>query len=267
MSSNNFQGSSFSEKVGTAESTERRWRLFYGGEHEGARNMALDIALSGDVSVGGYPALRLYRFKPPAVTVGRFQDIETSIDEAACAAEGVDVVRRPTGGMAILHKDDLTYSVVIPRGGLPAPAESAGAFRMIARGIECALRILGIEAREATHEDRRKEVSPWCLESTFGVDLEFAGRKICGSAQRVFDKAILQHGSLFLSDNTQLMSRLSFPGEMEPRSKAFVTLGEAARRDISWHEVAHAFINGFSVALEVDFIEVEDEKFDTAMCE
>jgi len=92
------------------------WTYIESGEQTGAFNMALDESMARALAVGeGYPVLRLFRWRPWAISLGHNQ-AAGDIDAARCAADGIDVVRRPTGGRAILHAEELTYSVVMPAG-------------------------------------------------------------------------------------------------------------------------------------------------------
>ena len=194
--------------------------------------------------------LRAYRFKPPAVTIGRFQNFPGGIDLDACALEHISVVRRPTGGLAILHIEDFTYSVVVPTTGA-GPGVRDHYFDLVAGAIIEALGALGIAARQVRHKAGGLR-GAWCFEGVFGIDLEFDGRKICGSAQRMFSGAVLQHGSLFLTDSGGTLDRLTgaCAGDVA-RGANFITLGEAAPGRVTWEQVLDAFVNGFERALDV----------------
>ena len=113
-------------------STERAsWRLIIDGDLAGAQNMARDVAILESVSEGDSPpTLRLYGWDPPCLTLGRHQGIEAA-DLEFCSAEGIDVVRRPTGGRALLHQHELTYAVVAPLGRGPLPRGLQDAYRLI----------------------------------------------------------------------------------------------------------------------------------------
>lgn len=194
--------------------------------------------------------LRAYRFKPPAVTIGRFQDFPGGIDLNACALEHISVVRRPTGGLAILHMEDFTYSVVVPTTGA-GPGVRDHYFNLVAGAIIEALGALGIVARQVRHKAGRFR-GAWCFEGVFGIDLEYDGRKICGSAQRMFSGAVLQHGSLFLTDSGGTLDRLTGARADDMAGGAsFITIEEAAPGRATWEEVLDAFVDGFERALDV----------------
>ena len=230
----------------------KTWRFIVDRGLRGCSNMARDEALVVGVAGGAPPALRVYRFEPPAISIGRFQEIGREIDPETCREEGVEVVRRPTGGLAILHADDFTYSVTIPSGDVGLAAKER-CFNGVAAGILESLREVGVSARLSRHGDNGEAASIWCLQSAFGVDIELDGRKICGSAQRVFPRAILQHGTLFLKDNRKLADRITRGDFLadERTGPLFVTLTEACGRDITWEEVKAAFQAGFAGALGI----------------
>lgn len=231
----------------------REWRFIRDGGRAGAWNMAVDEALAASARRTGAGTLRVYSFEPPTVTVGRFQQVEGFLDLLECEARGVDVVRRPTGGLAILHMNDFTYSVTTP---LERDARaSRGHFLMIAGGIVDALESLGIEAEVVSH--RARPAAPgWCFEREFGVDVEWRSRKICGSAQRSWKGGLLQHGTLFMEDSSPTLARLTLDGL--PSGEAVpVTVREAAGHEITRDEMADAFRSGLAKALGVTMVQGE----------
>lgn len=225
------------------------WRLMVDSGHDGAHNMAVDEALALAVRRTGVPVLRLYRFEPPAVTVGRRQGIE-KFDAVACMSEGVDIVRRPTGGLAILHQDDFTYSVAIPSRA-HGPSIHDRVFKRIAAAITCSLELLGIRAILVDRPGNIHAGGNWCFDSVFGVDLSWNDRKICGSAQRVFESSVLQHGTLFLEDNSHLLSRLA-GRKLSMEDLSMVTVSQARGTRVSWEELKDAFLAGFSRSLSCE---------------
>jgi len=215
--------------------------------------MAADLALLDAVERGGEPALRVYRWIPAAISLGRFQP-ETDLDLDACSAHGVEVVRRPTGGKALLHGGDLTYAVAMPR-----PAGAAGhvdaLYRTLAGGLIAGLMHLGVEAEIG---DDRGAAGPVCFAAAQGADLRIGARKVCGSAQVQRGIAVLQHGSILLErlpfDELDLLTHAE-PQEMGARERLrarSVTLGElGAPTDPT--VVAGAIVAGFESALDVRF--------------
>jgi lipoate-protein ligase A len=171
--------------------------------------MAVDeFLLKKAESEGGAPVLRLYSFDPPAVTLGYHQDAEKVIDFGAAAAEGFDVVRRITGGRALLHDGELTYSVTAGTGP-PFGSGLTGTFISIAEVITGALRRVGVEASlgSARHVGVEGSMRSPCLVSTSRHEITAGGKKISGSAQRRTGSAFIQHGSILLRRGSERIER------------------------------------------------------------
>ena len=236
-------------------STARRWRLFddLDAVVSGADQMARDTELLGEVARGAPPALRLYRWSPPALSLGRFQR-EDDVDHGACARLGVDVVRRPTGGRAILHGADLTYAVAMPR---PSGAAGSvdGVYATIARALIAGLARIGVGALVARHDaagTSGQASGPACFASMQGADLRVGERKLCGSAQMRHRAAALQHGSILLDrlafDETALL-RGTTPRPLTATTVTLRELGAPADAIV----VADALVEGFRETLDIDF--------------
>jgi lipoate-protein ligase A len=211
--------------------------------------MAADVALLDAVTVGAPSGLRLYRWDPPAVSLGRFQ-ADDDVDRAACVRFGMDVVRRPSGGKALLHGGDLTYAVAMRRP--PGRAGSVRAvYELIAGALIAGLAELGVTAAVARHDG--PGTGPVCFTAQQGADLRVGERKLCGSAQTRTTGAVLQHGSILLHrlpvDETDLLVP---PGDRDALRAVTVTLEElGAPTDPS--VVAGALVEGFRRSLDVEF--------------
>ncbi|HEX2095510.1 MAG TPA: biotin/lipoate A/B protein ligase family protein [Longimicrobiaceae bacterium] len=174
------------------------WRLLDTPPARGAWNMAVDAALVESVRAGGAPVLRFYRWDPPCLSLGRNQPAAGRYDLDALRARGIDVVRRPTGGRAVLHHRELTYSVVAAEGVLGGPRES---YALINRALVAGLRRLGVAAGLQPRTGRRAaapSLAP-CFQEPAEGEVVAAGRKLVGSAQRREGGVVLQHGSLLLA--------------------------------------------------------------------
>jgi lipoate-protein ligase A len=231
------------------------WRFINDGESSGAFNMARDEALARSAHPGSAPTLRVYKFKPAAISVGRFQRLSGHIDLKACERNNIDVVRRPTGGLAILHLDDFTYSVSLPRQTGEIDSRD-WYFEFVAGGILETLLQLGIEGSLVSHSKGNVQNSPWCIDRAFGVDVEWGGKKICGSAQRLYKHAVLHHGSFFLDVNAGLMQQITpeYHGDNKAQklTDSFISLPEASGEDITWEQFNLALQEGFSRFLNVE---------------
>ena len=186
------------------------WRLLSDGDFPGARNMARDVAILEAVSGGETPpTLRLYGWDPPCLTLGRHQGVEAA-DLEFCRGEGIDVVRRPTGGRALLHHLELTYSVVAPLGRDPIPRSLQDAYRLICSALVRAMQSLGVGA-ELTGGDVNLELpgprtTVPCFEAPAGGEVVVNGRKLVGSAMRAHSGTILQHGAIVLDWDGRLQA-------------------------------------------------------------
>lgn len=229
----------------------------------GFSQMALDHALLLCARKGGFvPVLRFQSWEPPAVSLGRFQDI-AELDLEECAARGIDVVRRPTGGKALLHLDDFTYSVILPPT-YPLPPDLPGCFRRISGGIARALEKMGLHATIGEEPGSAYRKRAACFASANAADLKVNGRKICGSAQLRRKGAVLQHGTIYLRDRSALFHRLlrQGPGEevdeaLRELSRSHITLEESLGRMPARGELELAFIEGFQEELELEVADSE----------
>lgn len=178
-----------------------RWRCIIAGALPGAANMERDESLALALLAGtGAPTLRLYRWSPPAVSVGFHQDL-ARFDAERCTAEGIDLVRRPTGGRAILHAEELTYCVAMETGGRGVMAVYDAISRALVRG----LRLFGAETELVRSQPPfpalyRDDASIPCFSSSARHEITWRGRKLVGSAQRRYTTGerdvVLQHGSI-----------------------------------------------------------------------
>lgn len=191
------------------------WRLLRDAAHDGAANMARDRALLDALQARlergepARPVLRLYSWTRPTVSYGRHQEPEDACDLPACLAAGIDAVRRPTGGRAVLHDDEITYAVVAPATG---PFEGSGVERgaaLIARALARGLAALGapVEAVRGVAPSSPRAVREACFLSASRSELVFEGRKLVGSAQFKSRLALLQHGSLPLTFDAERQAR------------------------------------------------------------
>jgi lipoate-protein ligase A len=174
--------------------------------------MALDAAIAWGVGEGlAPPTLRLYRWEPAAVSLGYAQQRAAPVNLAACARAGLAVVRRPTGGRAVLHLGDLTYAVAVPRRGPWADRSVAATCRAFHEAVAAGLRRLGVPV-EVSGRRPPGSGGPFCFATVSSHEITVHGRKLVGSAQRRFRRAILQHGSVQLILDRNLLAALASQG-------------------------------------------------------
>ncbi len=177
----------------------------------GAVNMAIDQALLEGVHDGAPPTLRLYRWTPGCLSFGRNQPARGLYDPAVAAARGIDIVRRPTGGLAVYHDRELTYAVAAPVSVLGKPR---AAYQAINRALASGLRRLGVPVVLVQEGGSGGLLgSGPCFHEGAPGELLAEGKKLVGSAQRCESRIILQHGSLLLEGNQAEVVELGLPSE------------------------------------------------------
>jgi lipoate-protein ligase A len=168
--------------------------------------MALDEAMAGRTRETGAPLLRVYGWVRPTLSFGRHQRAAGSYDPERARRHGVDVVRRPTGGRAVLHAREITYCVAAPEQALGALRDAYGAINMI---LVEALRLLGVDAGVASPvAPPPRPNAGACFEEPVAGEIAAGGRKLVGSAQWRADGALLQHGSILIDDDQPLANEL-----------------------------------------------------------
>ncbi len=234
------------------------WKYLDSGPGRGADNMAEDERLLGEAARGGVPTvLRFYTWAPPAVSLGRFQDAARAVDPAACARFGFDIVRRITGGRAVLHDRELTYSVLSPHHDGLFPNDVLGTYKVIAAGLLAGLRNLGVPAEMAYRPDRSREAAKKeradaaCFSSPSWYEITARGRKIVGSAQRRVPGAFLQHGSILIDYDPELAAAV-IPGGGASDSVTF--LRRELGRNVPIDEIKKAVLQGFRDSLGISFL-------------
>jgi len=213
------------------------WRFIDSGWATGARQMAVDDALLTLCGRGhSPPTLRLFSFRPPCLSLGRFQPAPPETHREA----GLEIVRRPTGGRAVLHEGDICYSVIAPTDHPLLAGSIHQSYGKIARALAEGLAILGLPPlREATAPGRLP-AGDWCFEAMAPHELAIDGAKLVGSAQLRRDGILLQQGSI----------RLALPGG---QPSAAASLEEALGRRVPRREIARALVGGFTCAWGVKF--------------
>ena len=190
----------------TPQPEAARWRVLVTPPADGASNMATDAALLHRARSTGECVMRIYEWSRPTLSLGRNQTARGHYDLPRANALGVDFVRRPTGGRAVLHHRELTYSVTAAATALGSLREAYG---RINRLLLAALRALGVEAEVAVRAGRAPTpgLAP-CFDLPGEGELTAGGRKLVGSAQWRDADALLQHGSILVEDDQALATAL-----------------------------------------------------------
>jgi lipoate-protein ligase A len=233
------------------------------GLNDGATNMAIDEAILMAVAAGlSPPTLRFYGWAPPCVSVGYAQPLRTEIDLEACRRLGYTWVRRPTGGRAILHIDELTYSVVAPLQEPRVAGDILTSYRRLSEGLIAGLGLLGCDAVQAAGDANgpARELSAACFDVPSPYEVIAQGRKLIGSAQARRRRTVLQHGTLPLQGDVARLCRvvaLPQPARGAMRDtlhRRAITLSEALGKNVSLSEAADALARGFAQALNLTLV-------------
>lgn len=232
---------------------EKVFRLLVDPPMEGARNMARDVAILDAVVAGkAPPTLRLYSWAPPCLSLGRHQGPD-AVDFPFCREHGIDVVRRPTGGRAVLHHLELTYAVVAPveKGFLPSNIQEA--YSLICGVLVEAFRDLGLETelgRESLNSQlpRPSSTIP-CFQAAAGGEILAEGRKLVGSAMRSRGHCILQHGSILLDWDSALQAGAMGVDDQDALRSSVSTLRELLHQVPSEPELINIMVRRFEEGL------------------
>ncbi|HET7602792.1 MAG TPA: hypothetical protein VFK36_07220 [Gemmatimonadales bacterium] len=211
------------------------WQLWVDDEpRSGWSNMAYDSALL-DQAAGGHAVLRLYRWDPWCLSFGRHEPALRRYDRDAIAARGLATVRRPTGGRAVWHAEELTYAVAAPASAF---GDLARAYRLIHAMLQRAVQSLGVHAvlAPASMGSRPLDAGA-CFANPVGGEVMTASGKLVGSAQFRQNGALLQHGSLLLSGGQDLVSEVATGPATEPHCS---TLATELGRPVGFEEAASA---------------------------
>jgi len=228
--------------------------------------MAIDEAILVAVGSGdALSTLRLYAWQPACLSLGYSQNIQ-DVDMTRLQTRGWGLVRRMTGGRAILHADELTYSVIVPNHDDLVSGSLLESYNHIARGLLKALHNLGlaVEINEHTPGMNSNAAGPVCFEVPSAYEITTQGKKLIGSAQARRKQGVLQHGSLPLyGDLGRITQVLAFSEEAERQEALERLLRRATNvesvsgRRLDWEFVAKAFVEAFETELDLRFEEGE----------
>jgi lipoate-protein ligase A len=233
---------------------------------KGAFNMEYDETHARTlVAGGGFSVLRIYGWNPPAISLGYHQSLD-EIDVQKCKEAGLDIVRRPTGGRAILHSDEVTYTVV-----MVAPRSNVlSVYNQISEALVCGLRKLGVAVTLAKSQPHfpslyRTSSATVCFTSSARYEIQVDGKKLVGSAQRRFarneqEDVVLQHGSILLgADHKRITEFLNIKDEQarvqisKELDEKTCDLSSVMGRTVTFEEVAGAVKEGFGEAWGITF--------------
>lgn len=243
----------------TTEAT--RWRLIVDSDLRGAHNMARDFAILEKVAeAASPPTLRFYGWQPPCLSLGRHQGTDAAGLEF-CRSEGIDVVRRPTGGRALLHHLELTYAVIAPVGVDPLPRGLQDAYRSICKALVRAMHALGVEAELTGGEVNVHLPSPRssvpCFEAPAGGEVVVRGRKLIGSAMRAHAGTVLQHGAIVLDWDGRLQAGSMGLADDRDLRPHITTLRDECAGEVERPTLEETLVEAFATEFEIEFEAVQ----------
>ena len=242
-----------------------RWRLIQDDYHNAYTNMAIDETLLQS----NIPVLRFYRWRPPAISIGYFQKLEGEIDLEECRKRGIDYVRRITGGKAVLHDKELTYSLVISQDSMPGSVIES--YKIISKAILIAFGNLGLKAEMnpaplsggrvnikrcgVKEEVKRSRKSPLCFNDPSYYEIIVNDKKIVGSAQVRKNGKILQHGSILIDFDIEKMCSLFKAVDRVSQLRERVTsLNDELGKRTEFEDLAFMLKKGFEENFDVKLI-------------
>ncbi len=242
----------------------QKWNLLVHHDVPGAFHMALDEVLMNQVRTNAsLPVLRFYTWKPACLSLGYFQKAEQEIDMDACRRQNIDVVRRATGGRAVLHDEELTYSIIVREDNTLIPSSITQSYRQFSEGLVRGFDQLGIPAHLSGEETLRVKDfrSSACFEAPSSYEVVVHGKKIVGSAQVRKEGVLLQHGSIINKLDADLLFSLFNVHDEKKLAvmKRFLldkatSVEEVCGKILSQESLIDAFSSGISDALGLDLI-------------
>lgn len=239
------------------------WRYLPYAVFSGAENMAIDEALLLTMAhkADPQPVLRFYGWSPATLSLGYAQSYHKEVDEEACRVEGIDIVRRPTGGRAVLHQFELTYSVIAPEQNVHVSGTVIESYLRISQALLKGFQALEVSAEMVACGRIEKLSSSACFGAPSWYELVVDKRKLVGSAQVRKEGMLLQHGSVLLHFDPDLLFRLlKFPNEAIRqrlltgfKAKA-CALDEIGTRPITREELEWEIRLGFCDIMGIEFL-------------
>ncbi len=231
------------------------WRFLYTPYCEAEYNFALDEALFLQAEENNVPVLRIYSWENPAISIGYFQK-SSVFNLKKCQQEKVSFLRRITGGRAILHQKELTYSFIAPKSFFCALGDTVSkTYRILSQALLQGLKNFGLEAQWIPQEQENFTLisSVACFESQSRFEIQLKGRKIIGSAQKRTEKALIQQGSCPLfSGRFSLKDFLKNPVGVED---GFFTLSDILKQQLEWEGLARALKRGLETYFGVSLVD------------
>ena len=251
-----------------------KWKFLNSGVNSGKFNMDFDVFLAENFEQGN-AVLRLYQWNPYCISLGANQSFE-DIDLSKTRYHQIDVVKRPTGGKAILHSQELTYSVIYPIDTTSSAKNIYNEINLALRkglvNFDSRLSVVDLEHTQPNlKEFYKSEISAICFAVSAKSELNYNGKKLVGSAQRKLGSVILQHGSILCGDyHKRIIDYLNVTDEKKTEmlneiSSTTVDLKSALNIEIDYAKLSSSILNGFKEHFNSDFEEIEQSSLENKM--
>jgi lipoate-protein ligase A len=226
------------------------WRFLDSKWGSGAYHMAVDEALLTLCAQGkSPPTLRVYSFRPFCISLGRFQAARREVDLKLCQRRGFDVVRRPSGGRAVLHEGDIAYSLIASNTAEGLGQTARETYSRLSQVLLEAVRLLGAEAAIINDGPNSSGIGGLCFENPSRYDVMVGGQKVIGSAQVRRQGAVLQHGSMRLNGGHSL--DLGVPAAQQNEGNS-AGLSDLLDRRVTRRQVSQALNTALASVLSVE---------------
>jgi len=229
------------------------WRLILSNKSDPYVNMAIDEALLQNYTYGeSLPTLRVYGWEPAGITLGSSQKVDSTLNLAECRKDKIDFVRRMTGGEAILHDNDISYSLICSARDLNIPGSIKKSFRIITSFVTNTFRLLKLKPNYAGDEENyaHSDPSEFCFATTEQFDILVQGKKLGGNAQKRIRDVIFQHGSIPIELDFERINRY-FHEDLSGLDKKVISLNDALGRQIGFSETSKLLVESFKTTFSV----------------
>jgi len=241
----------------------KTWRYLPYSVLTGAENMAIDEAIMDIMKENNNsePVLRFYGWKPATLSLGYAQSYTKEVDAEACRQAKIDVVRRATGGRAVLHQYELTYSVIVPESEEHVKGTIIQSYLKISQALLKGINAVGVPAEIVAQANSSHKGTAACFDAPSWYELVVEGKKLVGSAQMRRDGMLLQHGSIILHFDSELLFRLlKLPNE-EVRQRLLKSfkakacaLDEVWNRPVTIDELEKEICLGFEEIMSIELV-------------
>lgn len=241
----------------------KTWRYLPYSVFTGAENMAIDEAIMEIMkeTENSEPVLRFYGWQPAALSLGYAQSYAKEVDAEACLQANIDVVRRPTGGRAVLHQYELTYSVIVPESEEHVKGTIIESYLTISQALLKGLNAVGVPAEIVAQANSLHPGTAACFDAPSWYELVVGGKKLVGSAQMRRDGILLQHGSIILHFDSELLFKLLKLPNKEVRRRLLknfkakaCALDEVWTRPVTIDELEGEICIGFKEIMGIDLV-------------